>query len=125
MQLVYEHMLGGKGGDQTLSDLLGFSPSGDDLSYLESIVQGVRENMPAIDQRIEKFLVNWSMDRLARVDLAILRVAAYEIIYRNDVPDAVAIDEAVELSHTFSTDQAGGFINGVLGNLVREKANEK
>ena len=122
MQLVYEQMLGGEGGDQTLLDLLGFSPSGDDLTYVRSVVKGVWENLSAIDARIEKLLVDWSMDRLARVDLAILRVAAYEILCRDDVPDAVAIDEAVELSHTYSTDRAGGFINGILGNLVREKA---
>lgn len=124
MQMVYELMLGGKGGDQTLLDLLGFSPSEDDLSYVHSIIAGVQENIPALDQQIEKYLINWSMDRLSRVDLAILRVAAYEILYRSDVPDAVAIDEAVELSHTYSTEQAGPFINGILGNLVRGKANE-
>ena len=123
MQMVYEQMLGGEGGDQTLADLLGFSPSGDDLEYVRSVVSGVAENLPAIDARLEKLLVDWSMDRLARVDLAILRVAAYEILYRSDVPDEAAIDEAVELSHTFSTEKAGGFINGILGNLVREKAN--
>ena len=121
MQLVYEDMLGGEGGDYTLLELLGFSPSGDDMAYIGSVVQGVKENKPALDERIEKYLVNWTMERLARVDLAILRLATYEILYREDIPDAVAIDEAVELSHAYSTDQAGPFINGVLGNLTRAK----
>ena len=68
---------------------------------------------------IAKHLIRWTIDRLARVDLAILRLAAYEIFYRDDIPDAVAVNEAVELSHRFSTEEAGPFINGVLGNLLR------
>ena len=119
--MVYEQMLGGEGGDHTLSDLLGFSPSGDDFDYVQSVINGVSENLPTIDERIENLLIDWSMDRLARVDLAILRVAAYEILYRSDVPDAVAIDEAVELAHAFCEEKSAGFINGLLGNLVREK----
>lgn len=122
MQLVYENMLGGVGGEQTLLHLLGFSSSADDLSYIASIVQGTLEHVKALDALIEKYLVNWSLDRLARVDLSILRVATYEIMYRDDVPDAVAIDEAVELSHMYSTEEAGRFINGVLGNMLRAKA---
>ncbi len=119
MQLIYEDMLGGEGGEATLSDLLGFSPSGDDGEYIEDVVAGVRGKGLELDARIEKHLVNWSIDRLARVDLAILRLAAYEIYYRKDVPSAVSVNEAVDLSHTFSTDEAGGFINGVLGSLLR------
>lgn len=119
MQLIYEEMLGGEGGDATLSDLLGFLPSGDDAPYISGVVKGVREKREELDARISRHLVNWSLERLARVDLAILRLAAYEMLYRQDVPDAVAINEAVELSHTFSTDEAGGFINGVLGSLQR------
>lgn len=119
MQLIYENMLGGDGGDYTLTELLGFSPSGDDAQYIAHVVPGVVEAQDALDAQIERFLVNWSLSRLARVDLAILRLAAFEIIHRDDVPEAVAVSEAVELSHVFSTDEAGGFINGVLGSLVR------
>lgn len=122
MQLVYENMLGGVGGEQTLLHLLGVSPSADDLSYITSVVQGILDNAKALDALIETYLVNWSLDRLARVDLSILRVAAYEIMHRDDVPGAVAIDEAVELSHIYSTEEAGRFINGVLGNMLRAKA---
>lgn len=122
MQLIYEEMLGGEGGDDTLLGLLGFSPSGDDTEYIESVVHGVADTQDDLDLRIEQYLTNWSIDRLARVDLAILRLAAYEILYREDVPNAVAVNEAVELSHTYSTDTAGSFINGVLGSLVRAQA---
>ncbi len=119
VQLIYAEMLGGEGGNTALSDLLGFLPSGDDQEYIEGAVQGVLTKQDELDARIERHLVNWTIDRLSRVDLAILRLAAYEILFSDKVPAAVAVNEAVELSHTFSTDEAGGFINGVLGSLIR------
>ena len=114
MQLIYENMLGGDGGEETLRDLMGFAPQEDDEAYIATTVAG-----EALDRLIAKHLIRWTIDRLARVDLAILRLAAYEIFYRDDIPDAVAVNEAVELSHRFSTEEAGPFINGVLGNLLR------
>lgn len=122
MQLIYEEMLGGKGGEDTLTGLLGFSPSGDDLSYIQDVVEGVREHQDSLDESISPYLNNWTLERLSRVDLSILRLATYEIVFRKDVPAAVAINEAVELSHRYSTDEAGGFINGVLGSLLRARA---
>ena len=122
MQLIYEEMLGGKGGEESLSGLLGFSPSADDEKYLAEVLAGVADKREELDARIAGYLQNWSIERLARVDLAILRLAAYEILYRDDVPAAVAVNEAVEMSHRFSTDEAGGFINGVLGSLLRGAA---
>lgn len=119
MQLIYEAMLGGEGGEYTLTELLGFSPSGDDLDYIGRVTQGVREKMTEIDGRLEGFLVNWTMERLPRVDLSIMRLAAYEILFCEEVPNAVAVNEAVELSRQFSTEEAGGFINGVLGSMIR------
>lgn len=119
MQLIYENMLGGDGGEETLRDLMGFAPQEDDEAYIATTVAGVREHGEALDRLIAKHLIRWTIDRLARVDLAILRLAAYEIFYRDDIPDAVAVNEAVELSHRFSTEEAGPFINGVLGNLLR------
>lgn len=119
MQLIYGAMLGGDAGAEALEELLGFSPSGEDAAYIEETTRGVLEHAQALDARLSGHLVNWTVDRLSRVDLAILRLAAYELFYREDVPDAVAINEAVELSRRFSTEEAGGFINGVLGSVLR------
>ena len=121
MQLIYENMLGGVGGEETMLNLLGFLPSSDDARYIESVVSGVAQRGGELDEAISKLLVNWTIERLARVDLSILRLGAFEILYREDVPAAVAVNEAVELSHVFSTEEASGFINGVLGNLARQK----
>ena len=62
------------------------------------------------------------MSRMARVDLAILRLSAYELANRADVPPAVSINEAVELTRTFSTEESGSFVNGILGSMQRERA---
>ncbi len=121
MQLIYERMMGGQCEEETMRDLLGFSADGDDADYIRDALEGTLEHEREIDEAIEPKLVNWSIDRIARVDLAILRLAVYEILYRDDVPDAVAVNEAVELAKTFSTDEAGPFVNGLLGSLLREK----
>lgn len=121
MQLLYEAMLGGQGGEDTKLELLSLDMSDEDETYIDGLVTEALSRQPALDAEIEKYLVNWTLERLSRVDLAILRLAALEILHRDDVPDSVAINEAVELSHTFSTDEAGPFINGVLGSLARGK----
>jgi N utilization substance protein B len=119
MQMIYEAMLGGEGGEQTLTGLLAMTPSDEDAAYIREAVAGVCERAEELDSRIARHLVNWTLERLSRVDLAILRLAVYEMAFRDDIPSAVAINEALELSHRFSTDEAAGFINGVLGSLLR------
>ena len=119
MQLIYARMLGGDLPPDAFEELLGWRPEGDDQSYLMDITEGVLLTLQTLDQRIEAFARDWSLERMARVDLAILRLAAYEMLRRDDVPTAVAINEAVELSRRFSSDASGAFINGILGNLGR------
>lgn len=119
MKLIYADMLGGSSGEETLADLIGFKPTQDDRQYLDSTMAAMKEEKAKIDGLIEKYLVNWTLERLARVDLAILRLAVYELMHRKDIPAAVVINEAVELSHAYSTEEAGSFINGVLGSLNR------
>ena len=70
------------------------------------------------DRAIETHAANWSLDRLPDVDRAILRMATYELLWADDVPDAVVIDEAVELAKTLSTDESPKYVNGVLGAIL-------
>lgn len=119
MKLIYENMMGGVGGEETLTGLIEFKPTQDDQQYLDETVRTVEQKRPQIDALIEKYLVNWTLDRLSRVDLAILRLAVFELTSRKDIPKAVVINEAVEMSHVYSTEEAGSFINGVLGSLNR------
>ena len=83
------------------------------------LVEGVVEQQARIDELIEAHASGWSLDRLPDVDRAILRMAVYELLWVDDVPDAVVIDEAVELAKTLSTDDSPSYVNGVLGGIVR------
>ncbi len=82
------------------------------------LVEGVAEHSARIDALIDAHASNWSIDRLPDVDRAILRMAVYELLWADDVPDAVVIDEAVELAKALSTDDSPPFVNGVLGAIL-------
>lgn len=121
MQLVFEQIFGGEGGDDTLHALIEYTPSKKDDAYIVQVTQGVMDNRMQIDAYIRDFLQDWTIERLSRVDLSILRLATYELFYCEDIPAAVTINEAVELARKFSTPESGAFINGVLGNLNRKR----
>jgi N utilization substance protein B len=78
----------------------------------------VTENAAHIDELIAAHLQGWTLDRLPAVDRAILRVAVWELLHAEDVPEPVAVDEAVELAKKLSTDDSPGFVNGVLGQVM-------
>ncbi len=82
------------------------------------LVEGVAEHAARIDALIDAHASNWSLERLPDVDRAILRMAVFELLWADDVPDLVVIDEAVELAKTLSTDDSPAYVNGVLGAVV-------
>ncbi|HEY9309117.1 MAG TPA: transcription antitermination factor NusB [Microbacterium sp.] len=87
--------------------------------YAREIVDGVIDNQDAIDEQITTFAKDWTLARMPAVDRAVLRIGAWEILYNDEVPTAVAIDEAVELVKEFSTDESGPFVHGVLARIAR------
>ena len=90
--------------------------------YTKDLVSGVTEHKRKIDELIATYAQGWDMDRLPAVDRNILRLAIYEIIWSDDVEDAVAIDEALNLARDLSTDESAGYIHGVLGRISTIKA---
>ena len=118
MKLIYEWEMGGDGGEETRLNLLEVSPNEEEADYMNRMFEGVVANVDAIDGKLTPFLKGWTLDRVTRVDLAILRLGAHELMLGEE-PTGVVINEAVELANHYSTDKAGGFINGVLGNLGR------
>lgn len=88
-----------------------------DKEYVLHILQGVQEEQGLLDTLIESYSHGWKLSRLSKVDLAILRLAIYELHFRNDIPINVAINEAIELAKKFSGPESGSFINGVLGKI--------
>jgi len=94
--------------------------TGDVKKFAEEIVKGTIESLDEIDSRIEKVAENWVLRRMAAVDRNILRFAAYEILYRKDIPSAVTINEAIEIAKKFSSSESAPFINGILDRLAKE-----
>jgi N utilization substance protein B len=94
--------------------------SEDVKKFAEDLVKGTIKRLEDIDSKIEKFAENWVLKRMAAVDRNILRFAAYEILYREDIPPAVTINEALEIAKKFSSSEAAPFINGILDRLAKE-----
>jgi N utilization substance protein B len=88
-------------------------------SFAETLVSGVSEHLEEIDAAINAFSTNWTLDRMARVDLALLRLAGYELLYCPDVPASVIINEAIEIGKRFGTRDTKNFINGVLDQISK------
>ena len=87
-------------------------------AYTLTVARGVTQHAAHIDDLIATHLQGWTLDRLPAVDRAILRVAVWELLHAEDVPEPVAVDEAVELAKHLSTDESPGFVNGVLGQVM-------
>jgi N utilization substance protein B len=86
----------------------------DYYGFAEELIHGAIEHVEEVDAVIQKYLRNWDFDRIARIDLAILRLAIYEMLKRRDIPPIVSINEAIDLSKEFSIPDAKRFINGIL-----------
>ena len=117
------------GGEESMNEVLEQSEQADTLSgadktFLENLVSGVRERQEELDAIVGQYAQGWALNRLARVDLTILRMAVYEILYMPEVPVGASINEAVELSKRFCEDKSSGFINGILGSVARAQRSE-
>ena len=89
--------------------------------FAEDLFRGVLANREIIDSLLEKYLEHWEINRVAVIDKSIMKMAIYEILFRDDIPDIVSIDEAVELAKKYSTENSGGFVNGILDRIRKDK----
>ncbi|MDQ0735036.1 transcription antitermination factor NusB [Arthrobacter agilis] len=89
--------------------------------YTVDIVEGVLEHQEQIDEYLSTYSQGWTLDRMPVVDLMLLRIGSWELLYNDDVPDGVAVSEAVELAKMLSTDESPKFVNGLLGRLQQLK----
>lgn len=105
------------------NDLGELSPK--DRAYMEEKYKKVTEKLPEIDEQLNEASNGWKTTRMSKVDLTILRLAAYELLYDEDVPTGVAINEAVEIGKQFGGDESASFINGILGRLAEKKVNNR
>jgi N utilization substance protein B len=125
LDILYESELRGLALDATLeerqasAEATGHLPVND---YTVLLVRGVTDNRTRIDGLLTSYSEGWTLERMPSVDRNILRIGLYEVLYVDDVPDAVAVSEAITLARDLSTDESPNFVNGVLGNVVRNKA---
>jgi N utilization substance protein B len=103
----------------TPAALLGELPVPPD-TFAAELVAGVGECQDRLDELIGRYAVDWTVDRMPVVDRTLLRIAIYELVERSEIPTAAIISEAVELAKTYSTDESGRFVNGVLGSVAGE-----
>jgi len=132
MQLLYERLSGGEAGEESMAmvkeqlaehnaDKAAIGLTKDDKAFIQDILAGVEEKKDQLDEIIRQHSTGeWTLERVANVDLCILRMAIYEILYRDDVPNNVAISQAVELSRLYSEPKSSRYINGVLGAIERK-----
>ena len=123
MMMHFSNLLGGEDTPEHVcekAELLG-TLDGEDLLYVSQMLEGVRAHTAQIDEFVSRFAKDWTIDRIARVDLSILRVAIYEMLYRKeDVPTGAAINEAVELAKRYGGERSYAFVNGILGSVAKE-----
>jgi N utilization substance protein B len=118
VDLLYEAQLRGQGAAALLAERIG-SPDVPPINdYTVTLVRGVDEHRERIDELLAEHAEGWTLDRMPAVDLAVLRLGLFELLWADDVPDPVAVDEAVALVKALSTDDSPRFVNGVLGRIA-------
>ena len=121
MQMIYEDMLGGEGGDDTLLGLIEFKPDDErDDDYIKALTEGVKQYQADIDREIASRSQTRELSRIPVLVRSILRLAMYELNYLKDTPSSVIINEAVELAKRYGEEGDSRFINGLLGSYLRD-----
>ena len=118
VELLYEAQLRGVGPTEVLSSRVGSTDADVVPDYTITLVEGVAAHRTHIDELLAEHARGWTLERMPAVDLAVLRVGVYELLWATDVPDPVAIDEAVGIARELSTDDSPRFVNGVLGRMA-------
>lgn len=136
MQMIFERISGGQGGEETLKMVYdelreGESSGGqavgrkepdeEDRQYITEAFEGVLSHLDELDERIGKTAKGWTTERMSLVDLTILRLAVWEILYNENIPANVSVAEALELTERYSDPDDKPFVNGILGTIVREQ----
>lgn len=139
MQMIFERVSGGQGGEETLQMVYeelrenglpgnrkidGHEPDDEDREYITRAFDGVLSHQADIDDLIGKTSQGWPIERMSLVDLTILRLAVWEILYDPSIPGSVSISEAVALTECYSDPEDKGFVNGILGTILRSREAE-
>jgi N utilization substance protein B len=119
LQMLFALEASGAEVDRVIADYWLETPGDpEDRAYADEIVRGVARELEATDARVRAASTNWRLERMTRVDRSVLRLGAYELLHRSDVPRAVILDEAVEIAKRYGTEESGKFVNGVLDRVA-------
>lgn len=126
MKLIFARMLGGENEYRCILEQTGISeePPQEDIDFADNLVAGIDQSVKEIDALIGNNAIGWTVSRMPKVDLCILRIALYEMMHREDIPHSVSINEAVELAKRFAGDKSPAYINGILGTLSKQMGEE-
>ncbi len=105
----------------TTRNLSEFAPDLDEKPFAMALAKGILDNRTEIDAAISKFAPDWPIERITTVDRNVLRIGIYELVYDDQIPSKVSINEAIELAKTFGGESSGKFVNGVLGAVFRDQ----
>ena len=134
MQLIYEKLAGGQGGEESLrmvydelrqdgvpgvSSVGKTEPNQEDRAYITRVLEGVLTERKTLDEKIEAAAQGWTVERMPMIDLTIMRLAVWEMLYEDGIPGSVSIAEALELTERYSDPEDKKFVNGVLGTILR------
>jgi N utilization substance protein B len=127
MQCLYEWDFQKKGEIKKIIErnIKSFEKEELDKEYIDKVVLGVIEKIDELDKKIQKAAIQWPLEQIPILDKTILRLASYELLFMEDIPPKVAINEAVELGKTFGGENTSKFVNGVLGTLYRQSQRYK
>ncbi|EPD53634.1 transcription antitermination factor NusB [Paenisporosarcina sp. FSL H8-0542] len=107
----------------TIEDAMSHVLDGDNDPFYEKLVRGTTEQLTQIDESLKTKLENWSLDRLPKIERTVLRLAVYELLFMQDAPSKVVMNEAIELCKTFGDEKSSKFVNGVLSKYTVETSN--
>jgi len=124
LKILFEIDVGGGDAELILDDFfseLGVninSTKDKNLLYIKRTIEGTMINLDKIDSIIKEYSIDWKLDRLANVDKSVLRFSIFEILFVEDIPYEVTINEAIEITKKYNSDDSGRFVNGILGNII-------
>ncbi len=124
LHILYQREITGEDVGQILGERTYHADDGEPSDFCRDLLLGVQSRQGTIDSTIESISENWALSRMPFVDRNILRLAVYEILHMEDIPDSVSINEAVEMAKLYGGEDSSKFVNGVLGRLAEDHAQE-
>mgnify|MGYP001305485429 CR=1 FL=1 len=124
MKLLFESSINKKQAEEIIDDYKEQNEGckGMDFDYIKNLLTGIQEKESFLNEKIEGSLTNWKLNRISKINMAILKIAVFEIYFVEEIPDKVSVNEAIELAKVYSDEKSPAFINGAIGNIITTKA---